>query len=203
MMIGTLAVSGSRRSRRHTSIPETPSIIQSRITRSGGLSRAISSASSPSAVASTSNSSRSKMEGQQLDEGAIVLDEQDAALAHALPPSSSGLDAGRVGALGAVAEMLAGRGEIDHLGDVGRMIADPLEILGDEQQVRRRRDVVRIFHHVGEQGAEDRIVEIVDRRVALAHRLRLGGVALRRRRRARCGPSRRRSAPFPGAATAA
>jgi hypothetical protein len=27
---------------------------------------------------------------------------------------------------------------IDHLGDVGGVVADALEILGDEQQVRRR-----------------------------------------------------------------
>ena len=64
--------------------------------------------------------------------------------------------------------MLACRGIIDHLGDVGRVVADPLEVLGDEQQVGRLPDVVRIFHHVRQQGAEDGIVEIVDRLVALA-----------------------------------
>ena len=45
--------------------------------------------------------------------------------------------------------------EIDHLGDVGGVVADALDVLGDEQEVRRRRDVVRILHHVGEQLAED------------------------------------------------
>ena len=68
-----------------------------------------------------------------------------------------------------VGHVVAGRRIIDHLGDVGRMVADPLEILGDEQQMRRLADGLRIFHHVGEQGAEDGIVEIVDRLVALAH----------------------------------
>jgi len=60
MMIGTLAVSGSRRRRRHSSIPEIPSIIQSRMTKSGADSRTIISASSPSGVETRSNSSRLK-----------------------------------------------------------------------------------------------------------------------------------------------
>ena len=41
MMIGTCAVALSRRSRRQTSIPLVPSIIQSRMTRSGASSAAI------------------------------------------------------------------------------------------------------------------------------------------------------------------
>ena len=105
--------------------------------------------------------------------------------------------------LARLGHVLAGRGIIDHLGDVGRMVADPLEVLGDEQQMRRLADVVRIFHHVRQQGAKDGIVEIVDRLVALAdpdcglrHRVR-------RRRRAHRGPCRSRSAPFPEAATTA
>jgi len=73
--------------------------------------------------------------------------------------------------------VLAGRGVKDHLGDVGRVVADPLQILGDEQQMRRLADVVRVFHHVREQGAEDRIVEIIDRLVAFAHPHRRCGVA--------------------------
>ena len=80
------------------------------------------------------------------------------------------------------------------------MVADPLEVPGDEQQVGRRRDVVRILHHVGEQRAEDRIVEIVDRGVALDAPPPPSSGRARRRRRARRGPSRRRSAPFRGAA---
>jgi hypothetical protein len=35
--------------------------------------------------------------------------------------------------------MFAGRGIIDHLRDVGRVIADPLDILGDEQAGARPR----------------------------------------------------------------
>ena len=63
--------------------------------------------------------------------------------------------------------MLARRSVIDHLGDVGGMIADPLEILGHEQQMSGLADVVRVLHHVREQRAEDGIVEVVDRLVAL------------------------------------
>src|SRR3546814_7987625 len=40
MMIGTLAVSGKRRSLRQTSMPDRLSIIQSSTTKSGGVSRA-------------------------------------------------------------------------------------------------------------------------------------------------------------------
>src|SRR5689334_18375197 len=37
---------------------------------------------------------------------------------------------------------LAGRRIEDHLGDVGRMVPDALEILGDEQEVRAMTDVL-------------------------------------------------------------
>ena len=70
--------------------------------------------------------------------------------------------------------MLPGRGIIDHLGDVGRVVPDTLEILGDEQKMRGVADVLRIFHHVCEQGPEDRIIEIIDRIVALANPVGLG-----------------------------
>ena len=46
-------------------------------------------------------------------------------------------------------------GVVHRLGDVGRVVADPLEVLGDEQQVRAGRDVARVLHHVGDQLAED------------------------------------------------
>jgi hypothetical protein len=40
--------------------------------------------------------------------------------------------------------------QIDHLGDIGGMVADALEVLGDEQQVRARRDMSPVLHHVGD-----------------------------------------------------
>ena len=59
--IGTLPVSGLRRSRRQTSMPETLGSIQSSSTRSSGRSSAISIASSPSRASTTSNPSRSRL----------------------------------------------------------------------------------------------------------------------------------------------
>src|SRR3546814_14229169 len=63
---------------------------------------------------------------------------------------------------------LAGDDIIDHLGDVGRMVAHALQILGDEQQVCALGDMLRIFHHEGHEGAKDAVVEIVD--ILVAHR---------------------------------
>src|SRR3546814_3846307 len=58
---------------------------------------------------------------------------------------------------------LAGDDIIDHLGDVGRMVAHAFQILGDEQQMRALGNMLRIFHHEGHQGEKDAVVEIVDR----------------------------------------
>src|SRR5271165_3468439 len=77
-----------------------------------------------------------------------------------------------------VRQALAGGGVVDGLGDVGRVIADALEVPGDEQQVRARRDVARIVHHVGDQLAEDRRVEVVDHAVRAPDLLGQSGVAL-------------------------
>src|SRR5688572_15706025 len=169
MTIGTVAVSAARRNRRHTSIPDTPSIIQSRMMTSGGDSRALSNASSPSGVLSTSYSSRAKWKTSS----STSARSSSTSNMRALGAKVCRPDLGDVGALDAVGEMLAGRREIDHFGDVGGVVADPLQILGDEQQMRRRRDVVGVLHHVGQQGAEDAVVEVVDGAVPVAH---LGGL---------------------------
>src|SRR3546814_2263439 len=55
------------------------------------------------------------------------------------------------------------------LGDVGGMVADALDVLGDEQQMRAGRDVARILHHVGEQLAEQAGIHLVDFLVAMPH----------------------------------
>jgi hypothetical protein len=57
--------------------------------------------------------------------------------------------------------------EVDDLGDVGGVVADPLEVLGDEQQVGAGVDRARVAHHVGEQFAEQAVVVLVDLLVAL------------------------------------
>src|SRR3546814_1634326 len=50
---------------------------------------------------------------------------------------------------------------VDELGDIGRMIADALDVLGHEQKMSARRDVARVLHHVGENLAEQTVVEVV------------------------------------------
>src|SRR3546814_9335735 len=87
---------------------------------------------------------------------------------------------GRAVALGPLRHMLAGGGEIDHLGDVGRVVAHPLQILGDKEEVGGGGDVVRILHHEGQERAEDAVIEVVDRAVSFADQNSLVGIARRR-----------------------
>src|SRR5207247_1340818 len=54
-----------------------------------------------------------------------------------------------------VPDVPRGDDEDDVLGDVGRMVADALEMPRDENQVERRLDGRRILQHVGEQLAEN------------------------------------------------
>ena len=75
-MIGTLAVLGRRRRRRQTSIPLMPSIIQSSRTTSGFIflgqdQRFFAVAGAGDGIAGTV-----EMEGDELGEGAVVLDQQ-------------------------------------------------------------------------------------------------------------------------------
>jgi hypothetical protein len=85
--------------------------------------------------------------------------------------------AGGVG-LGAIGGEMAGPHHVVHdLGDVGAMVAAALDILGDEQQVRAQPDGTRVFHHVGEQLAEQAVVDLVDLAVAIPHRLGFLGIA--------------------------
>ncbi|ESY33756.1 hypothetical protein X749_02670 [Mesorhizobium sp. LNJC391B00] len=55
------------------------------------------------------------------------------------------------------------------LGNVGGVVADALDVLGAKQQMRARRDVARIFHHVGQKLAKQRGVHGVDLVVAVAN----------------------------------
>ncbi|PAV92986.1 hypothetical protein WR25_06722 [Diploscapter pachys] len=66
----------------------------------------------------------------------------------------------------AIGHLGSGCGEIDHLGDVGGVIADALQVLGDEQQMGDLADRARVLDHVGDERAEDAVVEIVERGVA-------------------------------------
>ena len=75
-------------------------------------------------------------------------------------------------------QRVAGHEIKDGLGDVGGVVADPLEVLGAEQQMRAEGDVARILHHVGQQIAEHRILERVEFDVALPDRAGALDVAL-------------------------
>ncbi len=58
------------------------------------------------------------------------------------------------------------------------MIADALQVLGNEQQVRAWRNVAGVFHHVGDQLAENHRVQIIDHQVRFPDLHRLVRVAL-------------------------
>ena len=51
---------------------------------------------------------------------------------------------------------------IDRLGNIGRMVADALDILRTEEEMRAKADIARILHHVGEELAEERVVHRID-----------------------------------------
>ena len=51
---------------------------------------------------------------------------------------------------------------IDHFRDVRRVIADALKVLGNEQKVRTKTDGPRVFEHIGQKLAKERIVKLVD-----------------------------------------
>ncbi len=67
---------------------------------------------------------------------------------------------------------VASHDEEDHLlGDVRRVVGDPLEVAGDEQEPRRHADRGRRIDHVGEQVAEELVVKLIDAQVADHHLL--------------------------------
>src|SRR6266851_9419593 len=65
---------------------------------------------------------------------------------------------------------------LDHVkhgfGNISCVVADPFDVLGAAHQVNTERDVARIFHHVGQELAEQRSADGVDFLVALPHRHR-------------------------------
>ena len=85
MMIGTWAVAALRRRRRQTSIPVTPSIIQSRMTRSGVRSSASKQRLLAVGGADDLIAFALEMPDQQVGERAVVFDEQEPGLGHAAP----------------------------------------------------------------------------------------------------------------------
>ncbi len=110
---------------------------------------------------------RLEIVGEQQAQRVLVLDDEDArrgagrrAFARRLtavmaPRSSAGCASARRASLRPLHRQRLAGDEIDHrLGDVGGMVADALDVLGAEQQVRAEGDVARILHHEGEEVAE-------------------------------------------------
>ncbi len=56
--------------------------------------------------------------------------------------------------------------EVERFGDVRRVIADALEVLRHEEQMRAGRDVARILDHVGQELAEEARIHLVELFVA-------------------------------------
>ena len=70
--------------------------------------------------------------------------------------------------------------QIDHgFGDVGRVIADPLDVLRAEQEMGAEGDVARILHHMRQEIAEHRVFQRVEIGVPLPDVARPLDVALR------------------------
>src|SRR5690606_18365222 len=162
MMIGTCAVALSRLSLRQTSIPLVPSIIQSRMTRSGVSSAAYRSASSPSPVTRTlypsfsnrysSSSARARSSSTSSSLGAVTMRLFRPVSCYTRVTSDASL----------VGRQSAERSKVDHFSDVSRMVANPLDIARHEQQLRRRADRGRVLDHVADEIAENAVVERID-----------------------------------------
>src|ERR1700748_2290423 len=58
-------------------------------------------------------------------------------------------------------DILAPYQKHDHFSDIRGMIPDPLEVLGDEDQLDRPGDRPRVLEHIREQLTEDLLVQIV------------------------------------------
>src|SRR3712207_2430511 len=63
-------------------------------------------------------------------------------------------------------ELLALYEVVDRFGDVGGVVADALDVLGAEQEMRAERYAPRVFHHVCQELAEQRVVHGVNGSVA-------------------------------------
>ena len=106
----------------------------------------------------------------------FVLDDEDARrgrsawtddllarLVHHDFPSGVSFDVRSLAAARPVGRQVRTGHEIEHrFGNVGGVVADPLDILGAEQKMGAEGDVARILHHMGQEIAEDRIFEGVE-----------------------------------------
>ena len=186
------------RSRRHSSSPDMPGSIQSSTTRSKASSATSTSASSPSAGDGHAQALGGEVVADQLRQRRprprrpeYAADAQYL-IRHLAPVNASRRQSLRMSVRGGVVALRPVVGqrhavhEVVHvLGDVGGVVADALDVLGGEQQMRAQADVARVLHHVGEELAEQRIVHGVDALVAAPHGDRPSRRRARHRRRAR------------------
>jgi len=61
-----------------------------------------------------------------------------------------------------VADVLALDDVDDVFGDIGGVVADALEVFGDEDELESGEDNAGIAHHVGEQLAENLVAVVID-----------------------------------------
>src|SRR6185437_5292755 len=86
------------------------------------------------------------------------------------------------GSLPTVGSQVADVAASDHINyifrDIRRVVADALQILGDQDELEGRKDDCGIFHHVGEEFAENLIAEMIDFVVANEDRFRKISIAM-------------------------
>jgi hypothetical protein len=119
-----------------------------------------------------------QVDGDQLGDRRLVFDDQDTRQAPHFTANDSTASTGGVAHVGALDDV------DDGLGQVLGVVADALDGLGHEHQVEARRDGARVFHHVGDQLAQQAVELLVDLVVLLQHPAR-----------ASCPGGQRRPAP--------
>ena len=86
-----------------------------------------------------------------------------ARLVHLDRPSRVGLDVRPLPAVRPLGRQVRTGHQIEHgFGDVGRVIADPLDVLRAEQKMGAEGDVARILHHMRQKIAEHRVFQRVE-----------------------------------------
>src|SRR5436309_6511657 len=154
-MIGTAAEAGCLRRLLQTDRPSMPGRLRSRITRSGILAEATRSPLSPSnAVCTAYPPSFSRL---YLSERAMS---SSSSMIRIRFLASMLLGPAAVDRVQAAMPDHAPLGEVDdHLADVGRAVADPLEVLRDHHEPEGAADRARVLDHVREQLAKELLHE--------------------------------------------
>src|SRR5690606_11006509 len=181
--IGSARVSCRALTRLQSSTPETDGSIQSRMMRSGFSSAIRNHASSPVAAWATSKPSASKLYLSSSANGASsstisTLTDIQAPVGHVSIARDH--SRARLIILWAILRDRDAMDEVvDALGDVGRVIADTLDVLGAEQKMGAEADVARILHHVGQELAKHRIIHGIDLLILAPDREREVTIAFR------------------------